>query len=49
MDQAVNTLLELHKYTEVGEVANLGGVLAANRILGLDSLPGILAELLDTE
>ena len=49
VDQTVNTLLKLYKYTEVGEVANLGGVLAANRILGLDSLPGILAELLDAE
>ena len=49
VDQAVNTFLQLNKYTEVGEVANLCIVLAANRILGLDSLPGILAELLDTE
>ena len=27
MDQTVNTLLELYKYTEVGEVANLCSVL----------------------
>ena len=49
VNQTVNTLLELNKYTEVGEVANLSGVLAAYRILSLDSLPWILAELLDTQ
>ena len=49
MNQTVNTFLELNKYTEVGEIANLGVVLATNRILRLDSLPWILAELLDTE
>ena len=49
VDQTVNTLLELYKYTEVGEVANLSSVLAAYRILSLDSLPWILAELLDTQ
>ena len=49
MDQTVNTLLELNEDTEVGEVANLSGVLAANRILGLDGLPRILLQLLDTQ
>ena len=49
VDQTVYTFLELYKYTEVGEVANLCSVLAAERILVLDSLPGSLAELLDTQ
>ena len=49
VDQTIDTLLELNKYTEVGEVANLSGVLAANRILNLDSLPRIFLQLLDAE
>ena len=49
VDQTVYTFLELYKYTEVGEVANLGIVLSTNGVLGLDVLPRILAELLDTE
>ena len=49
MNQAVNTFLNLCKYTEVGEVAYLGGVLAAHRILLLDVLPGIFLQLLDAE
>ena len=49
VDEAVNTLFELYEDTEVGEVANLSCVLAAYRILNLDSLPWIFLELLDTE
>ena len=49
VDQTVNTLLELNEDTEVGEVANLSGVLAANRILGLDGLLRNLLQLLDTQ
>ena len=49
VNQAVNTFLQLNEYTKVGEVANLGIVLRTNRILALDSLPGILLELLDTK
>ena len=49
MDQTVNTFLELYKYTEVSEVAYASGVLAANRILHLDSLPRIFLQLLDAE
>ena len=49
VDQTIDTLFELNEYAEVGEVANLSGVLAANRIFNLDSLPGIFLELLDTE
>ena len=49
VNQTVNTLFELNEYTEVSEVANLSGVLAANRILNLDSLPGIFLQLLDAE
>src|SRR3712207_592642 len=49
VDQAVNTFLELNKDTEVGKVANLSGVLAANGIFVLDSFPWIFLELLDTK
>ena len=45
VDESVNTLLKLNEYAEVGEVANLGLMLAANRILNLDSLPWIFLEL----
>ena len=49
VDQAIDTLLELYEDTEVGEVAHLGGVLAANGVLHLDVLPRILLELLQTK
>ena len=49
MNESVNAFLKFNKYTEVGEVANLSGVLASNRILHFDSLPWIFLELLDTE
>ena len=49
MDQAIDTLLELYEDTEVGEVAHLGGVLAANGVLHLDVLPRILLELLQAK
>ncbi len=49
VDQAVNTFFELYEDTEVSEVANLSSVLAAYRILNLDSLPWIFLQLLDTK
>ena len=49
MDQTVNTLLELNEDTEVGEVANLSGVLATYRVLNLDGLPWVFLLLLDTQ
>ena len=49
MDKTVNAFLKLYKHTEVGEVAYLCSVLAANRILNLDSLPWILTQLLDAK
>ena len=49
VDQTLNAILELNKYTEVGEVANLGLVIRANRIPCLDACPWILLELLQTE
>ena len=49
VDKAVNTFLKLYEDTEVGEVANLSGVLAADRILGIDALQWVFLELLDTE
>ena len=49
VDKAVNTFLKLYKYSEVSEVTNLGCVLAANRILNVDSLPWILTQLLDAK
>ena len=49
VDQAIDTLLEFYEDTEVGEVAHLGGVLAANGVLHLDVLPRILLELLQAK
>ena len=49
MDQAVYALLDLNKHTEVGEVADLGGVLRADGIFDFDVFPGILLELLEAE
>ena len=49
VDEAVNTFLELYEDTEVGEVAYLSGVLAANGVLNLNGLPGIFLQLLDAE
>ena len=49
VDKAIYTLLDLNEDTEVGEVAYLGCVLRAYRILGIDTLPRIGLELLDTE
>ena len=49
MNESVNAFLKFNEYTEVGEVANLSGVLASNRILHFDSLPWIFLKLLDTK
>ena len=49
VDEAVNTFLNLNEYAEVGEVANLSSVLAADGVLGFDSLPGIVLQLLDAQ
>ena len=49
VDQTINTLFKLYKDTEVGEVANLGSVLASNGIFHLDSSLGIFFQLLDAE
>ena len=49
VDQTINTFLELYEDTEVSEVANLSGVLAAYRILNLDGLPWVFLQLLDTQ
>ena len=49
VDQTVNTFLKLYEYAEVSEVANLSCVLAAYRILNLDSLPWDFLELLATK
>ena len=49
VDQAVNALLDFNKYTEVGEVANLGSVLRADGIAYFDIFPGILLKLLDAK
>ena len=49
VDESVNTFLEFNEDTEVSEVANLSGVLAANRILNLDGLPWVFLKLLDAE
>ena len=49
VDKTVNAFLDFNEYAEVGEVTHLGSVLAADRILNLDVLPGIVLELLDAE
>ena len=49
VNQALNTLFHLNKDAEVGEVAHLGGVLAANGVLLLDGVPRIVGELLDAQ
>ena len=49
VDETINTFLKLYEDTEVGEVANLSSVLAAYRVLNLDSLPWIFLKLLDAE
>lgn len=49
VDEALYALLDLHEETEVGEVAHLGGVAAADGVADLDVLPGVVAELLDAE
>ena len=49
VDQTLNALFHLNKDTEVGEVAHLGGVLAANGVLLLDGVPRIVGELLNTK
>ena len=49
MNQALNTLFHLNKDAEVGEVAHLGGVLAANGVLLLDGVPRIVGELLNAK
>ena len=49
VDQALNALFHLNKDTEVGEVAHLGGVLAANGVLLLDGVPRIVGELLNAQ
>ena len=49
MDEAVYAFLKFYEDAEVGEVANLCCVLAAYRVLNLDSLPRIFLKLLDAE
>ena len=49
VDQTFYALFHLNEDTEVGEVAHLGGVLAANGILVLDGVPRIVGELLHTK
>ena len=49
VDETVNAFLHLNEYAEVSEVAHLGSVLAANRILLIDLLPWIFSQLLHAE
>ena len=49
VDQTVNAFFYFYEYTEVSEVANLGNVLAAYRILLFDSFPRISLQLFDTQ
>ena len=49
VDESVYAFLKLYEDAEVGEVANLCCVLAAYRVLNLDSLPRIFLKLLDAE
>ena len=49
MNQTIDTLFQLYEYAEVSEVTNLSSMLAANRILHLDSLPRIFLQLLDAQ
>ncbi len=49
VDKTVHAFFDFHEHTEVGEVAHLGGVAAADGIFGFDVLPGIGLELLDAE
>ncbi len=49
VDKTIDTFLDFNEHAEVGEVAHLGGVLAADRIFGLDVFPRISLELLDAE
>ena len=49
VDEAVNALFNLDKHAEVGEVAHLGRVAAADGILLFDVLPRIVLELLDAK
>jgi hypothetical protein len=49
VDESVYTFFQFYEDTEVGEVANLSGMLASNRIFHLDGFPWVLLELLDAE
>ena len=49
VDQTVNTLFQLNKDTEVGEVADRSGVFGTDRVFGHDVCPRIRDELLDAE
>ena len=49
MDKSVYAFFQFYEDTEVGEVANLSGMLASNRIFHLDGFPWIFFELLNAE
>ena len=49
MDKSVNAFFEFYEDAEVGEVANLCGMLRADGIFHLNSLPRVFLELLDAE
>ena len=49
MDKSVYTFFKFNEDTEVGEVSNLRGVLAANGIFNLDGFPWVVLQLLDAK